>query len=40
MYIVGMGKKILSTRDLFFYLILLIIAVYLIGFFLQNMGFF
>ena len=40
MYIVDMGKKILSTRDLFFYLILLIIAVYLIGFFLQNMRFF
>ena len=40
MYIVGMEKKILSTRPLLFYLTLLIIAVYLIGFFFQNVKIF
>ena len=39
-YIVDMQRQRLSTRDLLFYLILLIIAVYLIRFFLQNMRFF
>jgi len=39
-YIVDVQRQRLSTRDLLFYLILLIIAVYLIGFFSQNMRFF
>ena len=39
-YIVDVQRQRLSTRDLLFYLILLIISVYLIGFFSQNMRFF